>query len=606
MKQDQKGVGHILYEVLCYIDKKKIGRVAAKEGANLLDVLRMHQIPVDAVCSGKGICGKCRVQVIEGYVPVTEQERQFFTEQELLSGYRLACKAHIYGDLSIQIGSGYTHIQTLGIGQAQAGTGWKEAASGQRKGNAAQSGNGQGKGNAAQAANGQGKGNAAQSASGQRKGNAASVQAGSSAPYGQMRIERLRGCRIAVDLGSTTLAAVLLDAQGKLLAQASAVNPQRAYGADVISRIQASNEGMREQLRVCICRGLQELFLALLEGSGKAVQVTGIAVAGNTTMLHLLRGYSCEKLGQAPFTPVSLEQECLPYDSLFAPTEGCSGSLVYLLPGISAFVGADITAGFYSSGFWQTGKDAPAFFIDLGTNGEMAFGSRDGYVTTSTAAGPAFEGARLSCGVPGIPGAICKVSYLYHRVRIQTIGRKKPCGVCGTGAMEAVSALLSEGLMDADGLLAPQLFEKGMMLARREDGSGIFLTQSDIREIQMAKAAIRSGIEILYQRYHREFQKPGRAQISRIYLAGGFGYSLSADTAVSIGLFPPGWKERIVAVGNTSLKGAVAFFTDQACAAELENIRSKNRSIRLESDPDFQDLYIREMRFPQRYTNEQD
>lgn len=562
--QSGKGDGHILYEVLCDTDKEKTQQLQAEEGENLLEALRRHQVLVDAVCSGKGICGKCRVQVTKGYVPVTEQERQIFTEQEILSGYRLACKVQIYDNLSLRICSGHTQIQALGIGQAPAVGGLEEAARSPAEGMMEES---------------------------ERKQEESPHTA-----YGRAGNAQPGGYRIAVDLGSTTLAAVLLDAQGRVLSQASAVNPQRAYGADIISRIQASNEGNRKQLRACICSGLRALFLEVLRGYGEAVQVCEIAVAGNTVMLHLLRGYSCETLGRAPFTPVSLELECLPYDSLFAPTQGCSGSVVYLLPGISAFIGADIAAGFYSSGFWQADGDAPAFFIDLGTNGEMAFGSREGYVTASTAAGPAFEGARLSCGVPGIPGAICKVSYLYHRVRIQTIGRKKPCGVCGTGAMEAAAALLSEGLMDADGLLAPQLFEKGMLLARHEDGSGIFLTQADIREIQMAKAAIRSGIEILYKRYQEEFQKPD-PQISCIYLAGGFGYSLSADTAALIGLFPPGWRERIVVAGNTSLKGAAAFLTDPACALELEKIRSKNRSIRLESDPDFQDIYIREMRF---------
>ena len=531
--------GHSLYEITCNIEQKKIQTLWAEEGANLLDVFREQRIPMDAVCSGKGICGKCRVKVTKGHVPVTGQDQHFFNEQELRDGYRLACNVRVYENLSVEVCGGVSQIQTFFIEQGQ-----PLAADMGEKG----------------------------------------------------------GYSIAADLGSTTLAAVLLAEDGRILAQASAVNSQRAYGADVISRIQASVEGKKEQLRDCICRDLRELFLTLLQTYGKHVQVERIAVAGNTTMLHLLRGYSCETLGQAPFTPVTLELECHPYHSLFAPAKGCDGSLVYLLPGISTFVGADLTAGCYSSGFWQADKDHPAFLIDLGTNGEMVFGSSDGYVTTSTAAGPAFEGARLSCGVPGIPGAICKVSYLYHRVRIQTIGRKKPCGVCGTGAMEAAAALLAEGLMDESGLLAPQIFEKGMMLARREDGSGIYLTQADIREIQMAKAAIRAGIEILYRRYQEQFCRTKQVQVSRIYLAGGFGYSLSPDTAAAIGLFPGGWKEKIVAAGNTSLKGAAAFLTDSRCAAELEKIRSKNRSVRLESDPDFQEIYLQKMQFSRKDT----
>lgn len=511
----------------------------AEPGANLLEVLRAHQATLEAACNGRGICGKCRVQVTQGHVPVTEEDRLVFTPQELAQGYRLACRVRVSDHLAVHIQGSGMEIRALGMQQPDA---------------------------------------------------TVAVQAD--------------GCyHIAVDLGSTTLAAGLVDAAGNFLAQASAVNSQRIYGADVVSRMQASNEGNKKQLQACICRDLEHLFQTLLRKAGKTVQVSGIAIAGNTVMLHLLRGYSCEKLGRAPFEPVNLKLECLDYGELFEEVPGCGGSRVYLLPGMSAFIGADITAGLYSSGFCQAGKGEPSFFIDLGTNGELAYGGRDGFVTASTAAGPAFEGARLSCGIPGIPGAIAKVSYLYHRVRIQTIGQKKPCGICGTGAMEAAAALRREGLMDADGLLAPQLQESGMLLARREDGSGIFLTQADIREIQMAKAAIRAGIEVLQKKYQNEWRtgslrEIGAEQEGRVYLAGGFGYYLSADAAVAIGLFPPEWKDRIVLCGNTSLKGAAAFLSDPSCAQELENICSSNHGIRLESEPGFQDSYIQQMRFP--------
>lgn len=404
---------------------------------------------------------------------------------------------------------------------------------------------------------------------------------------------------IAVDLGSTTLAAVLLAADGTVLGQESAVNSQRSYGADVISRIQASNEGKREALRDCIRGDLAGLFQTLVtnfaNAHGQTVRVSKIAVAANTTMMHLLRGYSCETLGAVPFTPVNLDTECLPYREVFAKRAdgpacpACDDSMVYLLCGMSAFAGADLTAGLYSSGFWQTPKQECAFFVDLGTNGELACGNRAGFVTASAAAGPAFEGGRLSCGIPGIPGAIFAVSFFCQRVRIQTIGQKKPCGICGTGALSAVAALQKEHRMDAAGLLEPRLFETGFVLARGEDGRQICLTQADIREIQMAKAAIRAGIEILQE---------GIFQVDRVYVAGGFGNYLQPETAFAIGLFPPEWKGRVIPCGNTSLKGAVAFLTDDACGGALEEIRGKNKTVRLEDCPSFADLYLREMQFP--------
>ena len=546
--EKKKGDVSISYTISYFTNPDRVETVSAERGESLLDVLRKRQAAPAADCNGTGSCGKCRVRIVEGDVPISGPDRQFLTSQELAQGYCLACRCKVLDHLTVCVPEPGMPIQSVGLEQTPAdGDGKRESCQEHPK-----------------------------------------------------QAQRQKEYFIAVDLGSTTLAAVLTDREGNVLAQSTAVNSQRAYGADVLSRIQASNEGKRDLLKACICRDLEQMFQTLVCSQQKQIQIQRIAIAANTTMLHLLRGYSCERLGQAPFEPVNLNLECLDYGQLFAPVAGCEDSKVYLLPGMSAFLGADITAGLFSSGFWQTGKQEPAIFIDLGTNGELAYGSRDGFVTASAAAGPAFEGGRLSCGVPGIPGAICNVSYLYHRVRIRTIGQKKPCGICGTGAMEAVAALLSEGQMDADGLLAPELFTNGMELAKREDGSPIFLTQADIREIQMAKAAIRAGLCVLQKRYQEQFDPARQIPVNRILLAGGFGYYLSAETAVSIGLFAPEWKEKIVLCANTSLKGAIAYLTDPSCAQQLEQIRKKNRTIRLEDDADFQTMYMEQMRFPDR------
>ena len=538
------------YQVRITAAHRQTQTFTAEAGANLLDICRQQQIPVEAACNGRGICGKCRVQVIQGNVPAAEEERRVFTAQEIADGYRLACRVRVMSDLTVRL---FSQQNAMEIQMPEPAA-----------------------------------------------GNSISKMPEAAARLMTHGRQLTEYC-IAVDLGSTTLAAVLIDQSGSILSQVTAVNSQRAYGGDVISRIQASNEGRKDELRRCICRDLEQMFCALVQKLEKMIKmqikISRVAIAGNTTMLHLLRGYSCERLGQAPFEPVNLQTECLPYRELFSDVAGCVQAAVYLLPGMSAFAGADITAGLYSSGFWQMPEDETAFFVDLGTNGELACGSRKGFVTSAAAAGPAFEGGRLSCGIPGIPGAVSKVSYLYHRVRIQTIGQKKPCGICGTGALEAVAALLGEGLLNKDGLLAPQLFEQGMVLACREDGSRICLTQADIREIQMAKAAIRAGIEILLLRYGQMLGQDAGPAVSRVYLAGGFGYYLSADTATAIGLFPPEWRDKIILCGNTSLKGAVLFLSDPSCAGGLVKICSKNTSIQLEDDPRFQEIYIQQMGF---------
>ena len=383
---------------------KKEKTVTAAEGANLLDVLRENGVFTEAACNGRGICGKCRVQIRKETVQEEQKNRDAVSGQ-LQDRYCLACQVRVHENLTVCVPDTEAgiaaDIQVLGLCS---------------------------------------KGNDNQTADESSPAGSEAVQCGHQTQYSCGKC--VTDAYIAVDIGSTTLAAVLTDMSGGILAQAVAVNSQRRFGADVISRMQASNEGKGRQLKECICRDLEELFGRLISSREGNVRILKIAAAGNTTMLHLLRGYSCEGLGRFPFEPVSLELECLDYGELFAGIPQCRSAKVYLLPGMSAFVGADITAGLYSSGFWQTPETA--FFLDLGTNGEMAFGSRDGFVTASAPAGPAFEGGGLSCGMPSVPGAVSKVSYLYHRLRVQTVGQKKPCGICGTGALEAAAALLAD------------------------------------------------------------------------------------------------------------------------------------------------------------------
>lgn len=594
-------------------NERKISQVK-ESGVCLLDVFRQQMARefaagelktplhgpagITAPCGGNGTCGKCRVQILQGEMPATEADMAHLSPEEVDAGYRLACRAVVAQDLIVRIpqeGSRQVAAPSLGL--------------------------------YAQSYTSHGEGEPLPGAA------VAAPEGGEPLPGAAIATPEGGAYALAVDLGTTTLAAALIDRHGIVLSQATAMNTQRIYGADVASRIQASIEGKQEELRACICADLKQLFQKLLAApgaklaNGAIARVSRIAIAGNTTMLHLLRGYSCETLGRAPFTPVCLDCECLTYEEVFgqpatgpvpgnmrdgtqmvfepgqSPTGPVPGDacierecLVYLLPGLSAFVGADIAAGIYSSGFWQTPEDEIAVFLDLGTNGEMAAGNGTVFFTASTAAGPVFEGGGLSCGMPGLPGAIFDVSYLYHRVRIQTIAQKKPQGICGTGALAAVAALLKEGLLDAEGLLAPGLFETGMVLAESEDGGIIRLTQADIRNIQVAKAAICAGVEALVRRF-REETGLQHLPIGRVCLAGGFGYYLSKETAATVGLLPKEWKGQVAACGNTSLKGAVDYLVQDGCAAQLKKLPEKNREVVLAQDAYFQELYIQRMRF---------
>lgn len=414
----------------------------------------------------------------------------------------------------------------------------------------------------------------------------------------------------AVDLGSTTIETAALTPDGELIGSVRKRNPQVSYGADVISRIKAAASSpfaasdMQRLAESTISASLSELSsrYRLSKVPSK------MAIAANTTMGHLLEGADVKPLGEAPFDPgdISLKDISRIFFTDKTP--------VYLLPGISSFVGGDIVSGIYYLGIDQA--DEPSLLIDLGTNGEMALGNRDSIYVTSTAAGPAFEAANISCGTPGLPGAITQVSFkgtkpaltlipweedfsmLSPGERMQQeikLRSKRPLGLCGNGLISAVSSMKTAGIIDESGTYThDEWIKKGFLLwkpspvTRGEDP--ITLTQDDIHELLFAKSAIRSGIEVLMKESH--------LTPSKVYLAGGFGSALSEEEASSIGLFPEMLKDRTVAVGNTSLKGAVKFLSEDSpeVRMRLSQIRNKSHEIVLADDKDFEDLYLNNLR----------
>lgn len=384
---------------------------------------------------------------------------------------------------------------------------------------------------------------------------------------------------IAIDIGTTTVALCLTDEHENILAARASVNPQRMYGADVISRITASNEGKGEELRSLIRRFLLEETAELIKGADKE-RISSVVISGNTTMGHLFLGYPCETLGVFPFTPVDISLMRMSFEEAFG--SALLNCETILLPGISTYVGADISSGMLYCD--MDGSDETNLFIDLGTNGEMVIGRRGSFLCASTAAGPAFEGGNISCGTGSVPGAVCSVDILGESVHFKTISDAPPCGICGTGAVETVSELLKTGLMDETGMLDEEIFEDGLRIA-----DGIYFTQKDVREMQLAKAAVRAGIETLMLRYGADCQS-----IKHVYVAGGFGYKLDIKKASLMGMFPAGLEDKIVPVGNSSLLGAVRF----ACGRQgIERIVNDTREIGLSEDKDFGELYIEHMYF---------
>lgn len=382
------------------------------------------------------------------------------------------------------------------------------------------------------------------------------------------------GLGLAVDIGTTTVAAYLYDlATGRCLGAAGEMNAQRSWGGDVISRIQHARtpEGLAA-LRDAVRSQIRELARRLSPDTAK---ITYVSIAGNTVMEHLFAGLSPESIGVAPFAPLSLfgrEEAASGYFDCFAPD--CR---LYLCPAVAGYVGGDITAGLLSSG--ASSSDGLTLFIDVGTNGEMALGNRDGFLSCATAAGPAFEGAEIACGSPARDGAISAVE---TDLKCTVLGGGAAKSLCGSGLIDAVAALLYNEIID----------ETGRMDAEKYTLSGeVYLSGKDVRQLQLAKAAVRAGIETLLERSGKEY-----GDITQVLLAGGFGAFLRLQSACAIGMLPPALLDRVRSVGNSAGKGAALALTEQGRRA-LAELTAKCGYEELSSSPLFNDNYIEAMLF---------
>lgn len=388
------------------------------------------------------------------------------------------------------------------------------------------------------------------------------------------------GLGLAVDIGTTTVAAFLYDREtGRLLARSSARNVQRSYGADVISRIQAWSEDHGEALTACIRRQLSELTDELCAKTGRQRRdITIMSIAANTVMEHIADGLSPESIGVAPFTPLSLFGDVRPIASLM---DGCfPGAMCYFAPAMAGYVGGDITAGLYAAG----GAEAEGlwFYIDIGTNGEMALGNKDGWLACATAAGPAFEGAEIRCGMDGSPGAIDKVTVAEGGLACHVIGGGKAKGLCGSGLIDAIACLLkTEELSEAG-----RLEESPRMLR-----DGVSLCSDDVRQVQLAKAAIRAGAETLLQLSGKSAE-----DVTKLVIAGGFGSYMDVQSAMDIGLLPRVPMDRVEHVGNAAGAGAALALTKEGRDG-IEALNKNCRYFELSGSPLFRDLYVDCMAF---------
>jgi uncharacterized 2Fe-2S/4Fe-4S cluster protein (DUF4445 family)/ferredoxin len=403
---------------------------------------------------------------------------------------------------------------------------------------------------------------------------------------------------IAVDIGTTTVAVILADlASGKVLAKATALNAQVSRGDNVLTRIQLCQDDktniatLREDFWVGT---FHPLLKSLLKDSGaRMADVAGVVVAGNTTMLHLACGVDPTPLGTVPFAPAFLDQREFPGEGFGMPRD----LRVIFLPGISAYVGADISSGAACCGVRY--GDRPQLLVDVGTNGEILLCSQQGSLACATAAGPAFEGCGLLCGMRAAKGVVSKISFFEDpfRVDFQVIGGRcdAPHGITGSAYVDFLAEGRRAGLLGENGRFDRAIVASRPEHFRQEENGLSFLLvpgqpdlrigEVDVALLLQAKAAIAAGIETLLA-----IQNLSPADIGRLFLAGGFGLNLSIPNAIACGLLPGFREEQVSAVGNTSLGGAYLALLDKSIAAEMGDLQAE--AIELNLDPGFEDRYL--------------
>ena len=413
---------------------------------------------------------------------------------------------------------------------------------------------------------------------------------------------------LAFDLGTTTLAGSLLDlADGQRLATAGSRNPQREFGADVVARLTAADhsDGEREELtrllRDEVWRLADELLAAA--GVGRAA-VARLALAGNPAIEHFLLGLPVNRLVRPPFRPLNTAGTTLPTTEL-----GWSEAAeAYVFPQPGGFVGGDLVAFLYGQGLHQSPIPNPQsrLYLDLGTNGELALAAEGRLYATSAAAGPAFEGGNLACGMAALPGAVSDVRVEGERLLLTTLGDETPVGLCGSGVLAALAALLGAGVLDPTGRLrepaeiasnlANRLGEVGgerVFTLHRDARCHVYLSQEDIRQVQLAKAAIRAGIEVLGERSGVRCEA-----LAEVILTGSFGAVLAPAHLISLGILPANMVENIRFVREGALAGVERSLLAPAGCAEVEGLAAALQIIPLSGTPAFEQHFFRQMNFP--------
>ncbi len=599
------------------IDFQPIGkRISIRDDSHLLVAAQEAGVALSAVCGGVGVCGDCKVRLVTGdATEITDSERRVFSESELSQGWRLACQAYPRSDIKIEVPpeslTTSQRLQTEGVSQevdldpSVKGLDFQLPPPGLKDLRADWErllGEWAGEPTAPAAA-------------------AVSVLAQFSE---RMRMQDWAGRALlaedrevvgfiqpgqtyyglAVDIGTTKMAAFLVDlTMGKTVGRSAEMNPQIAYGEDVVSRIAYANQGAsyRKTLQKRVVTDLNQMAASLCQSVGAEVdQIADFVVVGNTAMHHLFAGLSVQQLGEAPYVPAL--RGALRFPAREIGLVGAPGAAVYLPPNIAGYVGADHTAMLLAAGL----EDAEGIdlALDIGTNTEISLAKGGKLVSCSCASGPAFEGAHIHAGMRAVPGAIERAEFHAGEWLLSTIEKAPPVGICGSGILDVVASLLQSGQIDSAGRFTEMALRRVnhpqggalLLVPGEKSGTGkdILVTRSDIREIQLAKAAIRAGVEALLRATGTRAE-----EIESFIVAGAFGTYLHVDSAIGIGMFPELPRNRFRQIGNAAGVGAQQMLVSKAARQAAEAILEKMDYLELTTDPGFMESYVDAMGFDQ-------
>jgi len=493
-----------------------------KDGTSVLQALKDADVGIYAPCGGAGTCGKCKITARGALSEPESSELSRLTKDEIERGVRLACRAKINGDFSVVVEDAKMSIETDGL----------------------------------------------------------------SVRFEPDKNDSGEGLGAAVDVGTTTVAVYVCDLKsGEVLMTSSFKNPQSPYGADVISRMDkiiSSGDVLIKQ-KDLIINAINSAIAEICAKLYKSIKdIKSCVICGNTVMEHIACGIDPSPIARAPFTAPTLFNHAY-YDAKTLGLDISEEAKCLFAPCVASYVGGDIICGAVASGFDKS--DGAVVFIDVGTNGEIGLISDGKMYFCSAAAGPAFEGANIDCGMAGVDGAISSVKLCENGdIALKMVGDAAPRGICGSGLIDAVAIMLDAGVIDETGA-----FEDGTKFDLAEN---VYVSEKDVRQVQLAKAAICAGILTLMNE-----AKIGCGDVSRVVLAGGFGSHINADSARRIGMIPKEMTAETVFAGNTAGMGAVALLLSDEARKRAGMIAVNSVYVELSASAFFMESYIDQMGF---------